>query len=244
MKLGLRHRSRHLRRLPRLRHRVQGMERRRRRSAGRLSDYEPFGAEPSGVWFNRVRHYEVGEYPASKTINFPMSCLHCEDADCVTRLSRPARRTSAPTASCWSIRTSAWAATCAHGRARTARASSTQASGTMKKCTLCVDRIYDELLPPEERQPACVLACPTHARHLRRLRRSAVRSVSRSPPSVAASACCPSWATRRSIATCRRASRNRLPGVDDARALLERGLASLASPRDPAMSASRAPRSR
>ena len=37
-------------------------------------------------------------------------------------------------------------------------------SGTMKKCTLCVDRINDELLPPEERQPACVLACPTHAR--------------------------------------------------------------------------------
>ena len=38
-------------------------------------------------------------------------------------------------------------------------------SGTMKKCTLCVDRIYDEALPEAERQPACVLACPTHARH-------------------------------------------------------------------------------
>jgi sulfite dehydrogenase (quinone) subunit SoeB len=37
-------------------------------------------------------------------------------------------------------------------------------SGTMKKCTLCVDRIYDEALPEAERQPACVLACPTHAR--------------------------------------------------------------------------------
>ena len=42
--------------------------------SGPLSDYEPFGAEPSGVWFNRVRHYEVGDYPANKTINFPMSC--------------------------------------------------------------------------------------------------------------------------------------------------------------------------
>ena len=39
-----------------------------------------------------------------------------------------------------------------------------QASGTMKKCTLCVDRIYDDMLAPEDRQPACVLACPTHAR--------------------------------------------------------------------------------
>ena len=37
-------------------------------------------------------------------------------------------------------------------------------SGTMKKCTLCVDRIYDTALPEEEREPACVLACPTHAR--------------------------------------------------------------------------------
>jgi len=40
-----------------------------------------------------------------------------------------------------------------------------ESSGTMKKCTLCVDRIYDEQLPVEERQPACVLSCPAHARH-------------------------------------------------------------------------------
>jgi len=36
--------------------------------------------------------------------------------------------------------------------------------GTMKKCTLCVDRIYDEKLPEAERQPACVLTCPTKSR--------------------------------------------------------------------------------
>ena len=34
----------------------------------------------------------------------------------------------------------------------------------MKKCTLCVDRIYDEKLPEDERQPACVLTCPTRSR--------------------------------------------------------------------------------
>ena len=34
----------------------------------------------------------------------------------------------------------------------------------MKKCTLCVDRLYDEKLPEAERKPACVLACPTNAR--------------------------------------------------------------------------------
>ena len=34
-----------------------------------------------------------------------------------------------------------------------------QDKGVMKKCTLCVDRIYDTQLPEAERQPACVL-CP------------------------------------------------------------------------------------
>jgi Fe-S-cluster-containing dehydrogenase component len=35
----------------------------------------------------------------------------------------------------------------------------------MKKCTLCVDRIYNENLPEAEREPACVQVCPTRARH-------------------------------------------------------------------------------
>jgi Fe-S-cluster-containing dehydrogenase component len=37
--------------------------------------------------------------------------------------------------------------------------------GVMKKCTLCVDRIYNEHLPEAEREPACVQVCPTRARH-------------------------------------------------------------------------------
>jgi sulfite dehydrogenase (quinone) subunit SoeB len=35
----------------------------------------------------------------------------------------------------------------------------------MKKCTLCVDRIYNTNLEPEDQVPACVKACPTGARH-------------------------------------------------------------------------------
>ncbi len=38
-------------------------------------------------------------------------------------------------------------------------------SGTMRKCTLCVDRIYSDSLPEEDRVPACVRTCPTGARH-------------------------------------------------------------------------------
>ena len=39
------------------------------------------------------------------------------------------------------------------------------AEKVMKKCTLCVDRIYNENLPEEDRQPACVRTCPAGARH-------------------------------------------------------------------------------
>jgi sulfite dehydrogenase (quinone) subunit SoeB len=37
--------------------------------------------------------------------------------------------------------------------------------GVMRKCTLCIDRIYNENMPEQERVPACVAACPTKARH-------------------------------------------------------------------------------
>jgi Fe-S-cluster-containing dehydrogenase component len=35
----------------------------------------------------------------------------------------------------------------------------------MKKCTLCVDRIYNDNLAMADRAPVCVLTCPTTARH-------------------------------------------------------------------------------
>lgn len=38
-------------------------------------------------------------------------------------------------------------------------------AGVMKKCTLCVDRIYNDALPGEDREPACVRTCPTGARY-------------------------------------------------------------------------------
>jgi Fe-S-cluster-containing dehydrogenase component len=34
----------------------------------------------------------------------------------------------------------------------------------MKKCTLCIDRIYNDNIAEEERLPACVMVCPTKAR--------------------------------------------------------------------------------
>jgi len=130
---------------------------------GPLPDYDARGAQPSGLWFNRVRHYEVGEYPASKTLNVPMSCMHCEDAACVTvcptgaSYKREDGIVLVDPDKCMGCNYCAWA--CPYGAREL-----DENAGTMKKCTLCVDRIYNEALPQAERQPACVLACPAHAR--------------------------------------------------------------------------------
>src|SRR5690606_22194846 len=37
--------------------------------------------------------------------------------------------------------------------------------GVMKKCTLCIDRIYNENLEEAARVPACLATCPASARH-------------------------------------------------------------------------------
>ncbi len=133
-------------------------------TTGPLTDYDAYGAAPSGVWFNRIRHYEIGDYPHSKTVNVPMSCLHCKDADCVTVCPTGASWKRPEDGivlvdqdKCMGCNLCAWA--CPYG----ARELDLD-SGTMKKCTLCIDRIYDEALPEAERQPACVIVCPTRAR--------------------------------------------------------------------------------
>src|SRR5690606_11893402 len=41
-----------------------------------------------------------------------------------------------------------------------------QVAGVMKKCTLCVDRIYNENIPEVDRVPSCVRTCPVGARHV------------------------------------------------------------------------------
>ena len=38
-------------------------------TTGPLTDMNPYGPEPEGVWFNRIRSYEVGNYPDNKTVN-------------------------------------------------------------------------------------------------------------------------------------------------------------------------------
>ena len=118
-----------------------------------------------GVWFNRIHAYEAGEGADSRTVYFPRSCLHCEDAKCVTVCPTGASYKRAGDGIvlvdadlCIGCKLCSWA--CPYG-AREYDAS----DGVMKKCTLCVDRIYNENLPAAERVPACVSTCPAGARH-------------------------------------------------------------------------------
>lgn len=131
-----------------------------------LSDQDPYGANPTGTFLNRIHTFEVKapEQPA-QTVHFPKSCLHCEDAPCVTVCPTGASYKREEDgivlvneSDCIGCGLCAWA--CPYG-ARELDA----AEGVMKKCTLCVDRIYNENIPEIDREPACVRTCPANARH-------------------------------------------------------------------------------
>ena len=101
----------------------------------------------------------------SRTVYFPKSCLHCEDAPCVTVCPTGASYKREEDGivlvnadACIGCKLCSWA--CPYG----AREYDEDA-GVMKKCTLCVDRIYNENLAEEQRVPACVSTCPAGARH-------------------------------------------------------------------------------
>ena len=136
---------------------------------GPLSDTDPYDKDPIGTWLNRIRSYEVEEtapegQASSKTVHMPMSCMQCDDAACVTVCPTGASYKREEDGivlidqdKCMGCNLCAWA--CPYGAREL-----DQDQGVMKKCTLCVDRIYDQELPEAERQPACVLTCPTSSR--------------------------------------------------------------------------------
>ena len=133
-------------------------------SAGPLADQNPYGANPTGTFFNRVQTYEADSFPDTQTIHFPKSCLHCEDPPCVpvcpTGASYKRKEDGIVLVDydkCIGCKYCAWA--CPYGAREL-----DEERQVMTKCTLCVDRIYDQHLPPADRKPACVKACPTGAR--------------------------------------------------------------------------------
>ncbi|TVQ59565.1 MAG: 4Fe-4S dicluster domain-containing protein, partial [Rhodobacteraceae bacterium] len=130
-----------------------------------LSDQDPYG-DASGAWLNRVHTYQAKPADAPpQIVHFPRSCLHCDDAPCVTVCPTGASYKRAEDGivlvnedACMGCGLCAWA--CPYGAREM-----DMAAGVMKKCTLCVDRIYNDNLPEEDRVPACVRTCPAEARH-------------------------------------------------------------------------------
>jgi Fe-S-cluster-containing dehydrogenase component len=138
-----------------------------------LSDQHPYGADVSGAWLNRIHTFEVtpeggeivGEAGEARIVHFPKSCLHCEDAPCVTVCPTGASYKRAEDGivlvdeeKCIGCGLCAWA--CPYGAREM-----DLAAGVMKKCTLCIDRIYNETFEEIDRVPACVRTCPANARH-------------------------------------------------------------------------------
>jgi len=131
-----------------------------------LTDQNAYGDNPTGVWFNRIHSFEVTHAGGqSMTMHFPKSCLHCENAACVTVCPTGASYKRVEDGivlvnedKCIGCKLCSWA--CPYG----AREFDEDA-GVMKKCTLCIDRIYNKNLDEVDRVPACVLTCPTNARH-------------------------------------------------------------------------------
>jgi len=123
-----------------------------------------FAKRSKDVNFEGVQKDIYGQFENTFMMYLPRLCEHCLNPTCVA---------SCPSGSiykreedgivlvdydkCIGCKYCSWA--CPYGAREI-----DEKQRVMKKCTLCVDRIYDQTLPEAERKPACVLACPTNAR--------------------------------------------------------------------------------
>ncbi len=135
-----------------------------------LGDADAYGEAPEGAFLNRIHSFEVTQEGAQKSglaqiVHFPKSCLHCDDAPCVTVCPTGAsyKRSEdgivlVDESMCIGCGLCAWA--CPYGAREM-----DPVEKVMKKCTLCVDRIYNENIVEEDRIPSCVRTCPASARH-------------------------------------------------------------------------------
>ncbi len=118
-----------------------------------------------GAWLNRVLSFEAVDGDQGRTVHFPKACLHCDNAVCVTVCPTGASYKRAEDGivlvdedRCIGCGLCAWA--CPYGAREM-----DETEGVIKKCTLCIDRIYNTTLSPAEQEPVCVSTCPAKARH-------------------------------------------------------------------------------
>jgi Fe-S-cluster-containing dehydrogenase component len=150
-------------------------------SAGPLADFNPYGKDPTGTFFNRVQTFEVGQFPDTQTVHFPKSCLHCEDPPCVPVCPTGASYKRAEDGivlvdydKCIGCKYCAWA--CPYGVREL-----DEERQVMTKCTLCVDRIYDTSAARAGAQAGVRARVPDQCAALRRHSRSEVGRVDGDP---------------------------------------------------------------
>ncbi|MEM8627661.1 MAG: 4Fe-4S dicluster domain-containing protein [Pseudomonadota bacterium] len=107
----------------------------------------------------------IAQDSAAMVVHFPKSCLHCEDAPCVTVCPTGASFKRSEDGIVlveenWCIGCGLCAWACPYGAREM-----DPVEKVMKKCTLCVDRIYNDNIAEEDRVPSCVRTCPANARH-------------------------------------------------------------------------------
>lgn len=116
------------------------------------------------MYWLRVLQTEKGTFPTVKTEPLPISCFHCKNAPCVQVCPTGAMHKRDEDGvvlidyqKCIGCRYCINA--CPYGNV-----TFDPVAHIAKKCTLCVDRVYDQKLPEYERIPACVRSCPSGAR--------------------------------------------------------------------------------
>lgn len=124
-----------------------------------------FASPAEGPWFMRVHSFEAGEGARAQVVHFPRTCLHCEIPACVEVCPTGAMFKRAEDGIvlvnpdyCIGCGLCSWA--CPYGACEI-----DNGTGTMRKCTLCIDRIYSETLDQDQRVPVCVASCPADALH-------------------------------------------------------------------------------
>ena len=150
-------------------------------SAGPLVDENAYGANPTGTFFNRVQTFEAGSFPDTDTIHFPKSCLHCEEPPCVpvcpTGASYKRKEDGIVLVDydkCIGCKYCAWA--CPYGAREI-----DEERQVMTKCTLCVDRIYDESMAPQRPPAGLRQGVPDRSAPVRRREGSRLGGVARDP---------------------------------------------------------------